>query len=202
MILEIDDMVVQLTKNKKNNDKKPEEMITEEKTEDKEDNTLEIKETLKDDKKEPEKPKTELEKAEEKIDELTDTLKRLQAEFENYKKRVDKDNKHMIEYSSANIISKILPSIDTFEIAIKDSCDAEKFREGVSLIYAELINTLKNEGLRKMDSLGKKFDPNYHDAMMAVETKDAEKDVVLEVLQEGYMLKNKVLRHSKVKISK
>ena len=138
----------------------------------------------------------------EKIDDLTDTLKRLQAEFENYKKRVDKDTKRTMEYASANTIAKILPIIDTFEIAIKDDCDSEKFKEGTKLIYAELMSMLKNEGLEKINALGKQFDSNIHDAMIAVDSKDCEKDTVIEVLQEGYKLKDIILRHAKVKISK
>ena len=173
------------------------------KNDDKKDEVLETydSETPKTEEKVESKKPSELEIANEKIEDLTDTLKRLQAEFENYRKRVEKENKHRAEYASANLIEKLLPIIDTFEIALKDSCTPEKFREGAKLIYVELMTTLKNEGVRKIDALNKNFDPNYHDAMIAVDA-DCEKDKVVEVLQEGYMLKDKVLRHSKVKISK
>jgi molecular chaperone GrpE len=184
-----------LAKNKQNSEKKQENTETEEKT-------VEDLPEIKEETKEPEPPKTELEMAKEKIEDLTDTLKRLQAEFENYKKRVDKDNKQYREYSNAGVLLKILPIIDTFEIALKDTCDSDKFKEGAKLIYAELMGMLRNEGVEKINSLGKQFDPNFHDAMLAVESKDSKKDMVVEVLQEGYRIKDKVLRHSKVKISK
>lgn len=148
------------------------------------------------------KPKTEVEIANEKIAELTITLQRLQAEFENYRKRAEKDSGLQREYASAPVITKLLPIIDTFEIAIKNSKDPEKFRKGMELIYAELMSVLKNEGVRKIDAAGKQLDPYLHDAMMAVEAKDKSKDTIIEVLQEGYKLKDRVIRHSKVKIAK
>ena len=136
-----------------------------------------------------------------KITDLTNALQRLQAEFENYKKRVDKQAEEFRQYASASVIGKLLPIIDTFELAVKNSKDQEKFKHGVELIYSELTTLLKNEGLEKIDALGKPLDPHLHDAMLAVESKKAE-NIVLEVLQEGYMLKDKVLRHAKVKVSK
>ena len=95
-----------------------------------------------------------------------------------------------------------MPTIDTFEIAIKNSDDEKKFKEGTKMIYTELMSVLKSEGLEKIEALNKQFDPYLHEAMIAVESKDCEKDTVTEVIQEGYKFKDKVLRHSKVKISK
>lgn len=196
-------MVMRLAKNKQNDDKKQEETITEITKEKTTEKISEIKDEKKtEDLTEKEMLQIDLMAANERIADLTDTLKRLQAEFENYKKRIEKDNKHMTEYAGAGVIGKVLPIIDTFEIALKNQCSAEEFKKGAELIYAELMSTLKNEGVRKINALGCQFDPNYHDAMLAVEDKKCKKDTVIEVLQEGYMLKDKVLRHSKVKISK
>lgn len=147
------------------------------------------------------KAPSDLDQANQKILELTDSLQRLQAEFENYKKQVDKKSLENLQFASANIIMKILPIIDTFEIAIKNSEDPKKFKQGIELIYAQIMSALKNEGLETINSQGKIFNPYLHEAMMAVES-DKEKDTVLEVLQKGYTLKGRVLRHSKVKISK
>lgn len=151
---------------------------------------------------EPKPEKTELELAKYQIASLTDSLKRLQADFDNYRRRVDIDKIVAKKYSNADIITKLLPIIDTFEIAIKNSEDLQKYKEGTELIYSELMSILKNEGLQKIEAKGKQLDPTYHDAMMAVESKNTKPDQIIEVLQEGYQLKDRIIRHSKVKIAK
>lgn len=133
------------------------------------------------------------------IDELTDTLKRLQAEFENFKKRIDKEKAEFIGYASCNVISKLLPVLDSFELALKNTTNSEKFAKGVEMIYAQLSSLLRQEGLRKIEAEGK-FDPYKHDVLLK-EGSDKEEDTILEELQKGYMLKDRVLRHSKVKVS-
>lgn len=138
---------------------------------------------------------------EEKIKELTETLQRLQAEFENYKKRIDKEKGEFVKYSKHEVIAKILPILDSFELAIKNAKNNPNFLKGVELIFSQLYSTLESEGLRPIESLGKKFDPYKHEVLMQ-EASDKEEDVVLEELQKGYMLNDKVLRHSKVKVSK
>lgn len=134
------------------------------------------------------------------IADLTDSLQRLQAEFENYKKRVEKEKKEIVKYAEANLIYKLLPILDTFEIALRNTNDHEKFVKGVEMIYAQLFSALESEGLKPIESLGKKFDPYLHDVMLKQKS-DKEDGIVLEELQAGYMLNGKVLRHSKVKIS-
>ena len=153
-------------------------------------------EDKKQDKKKVEKKPTEKEI----IAELTDTLQRTQAEFENYKKRVDKEKGEFVKYAKAELIQKILPTLDTFEIALKSISDKEKFVKGMEMIYAQLFSTLEAEGLKPIESLGKKFDPYLHEVMLK-EKSDKDEGMVLEELQKGYMLNDKVLRHSKVKIS-
>jgi molecular chaperone GrpE len=134
------------------------------------------------------------------IAELTETLQRTQAEFENYKKRVEKENVEFVKYAKAEIIQKILPTIDTFEIALKSTNDKEKFVKGIEMVYAQLRSLLKAEGLKPIDALDKKFDPYLHEVMLK-EKSDKDDEIILEELQKGYMLNDKVLRHSKVKIS-
>jgi molecular chaperone GrpE len=127
-----------------------------------------------------------------------ETLQRLQAEFENYKKRTDKEKQLICEYSNRALITKMLPVIDSFELALKNTSDLNKFKEGVELIYAELYSLLKSEGMKPIEAVGKKFNPYLHEAVMK---EDSDKDdIVIEDFQKGYMLKDSVIRHSKVKI--
>ena len=160
-------------------------------------NVLEIKE------KEQEKKKAEHKKKltdKEKIAELTETLQRLQAEFENYKKRVDKEKSEFVKYAKAELIQRLLPTLDTFEIALKSTKDNEKFVKGMEMVYAQFVSTLQSEGLKPIEVVGKKFDPYLHEVMLK-ERSDKDEGIVLEELQKGYMLNDRVLRHSKVKIS-
>lgn len=135
-----------------------------------------------------------------KIEELTETLQRLQAEFENYKKYVEKSKADFMGYAKAAIIEELLPILDSFELALRNTTDKEKFVKGVELIYSQLYSMLEKEGLRKIDTEGK-FNPNLHEVLLKEES-DKEEDTILEELQKGYMLGDKVLRYSKVKVSK
>ena len=144
--------------------------------------------------------KKRLEEKNKQIDELTDTLKRLQAEFENYRKRVDKEKTEFAKYAHAGIIAKILPALDSFEMALKHTNEPQKFISGMKLIYAQLHSALEADGLRTIKTDGEKFDPYRHEVLMQAESdKD---DTILEEFQKGYMLGDSVLRHSKVKIGK
>ncbi len=147
-----------------------------------------------------EKPKDNKPTDKEKIAELTETLQRLQAEFENYKKRVDKENSEFVKYAKAELIQRLLPTLDTFEIALKSTKDNEKFVKGMEMVYAQLVSLLHSEGLKPIEAIGKKFDPYLHEVMLK-EKSDKDEGIVLEELQKGYMLNGRVLRHSKVKIS-
>ncbi len=134
------------------------------------------------------------------IAELTEMLKRTQAEFINYKNRVEKETQDMCKYSNADIIKKLLPVLDSFELALKNTKDQKKFKEGVEMVYSQLLDTLKQEGLEPINAKGQKFDPYMHEVMLK-EKSDKPSDTVIEELQKGYMLKDKIIRHSKVKIS-
>ncbi len=152
--------------------------------------------------------KPEIEKKEESIKELTDktkeltdSLKHLQAEFENYKKRIDKENENFIKYSSQNLIIKLLPIIDSFESALKNHQDENKFLEGMKLVFSQFYSTLEKEGLKQINPLNEKFDPYKHEVMMH-EKSDNLDNTITEVLQKGYILNDKIIRHAKVKIAK
>ncbi len=135
-----------------------------------------------------------------KIKELTETIQRLQADFENYKKRVEKQSLELNKYIKAEVITKILPTLDSFELALKNSKDKEEFKKGVELIYSQLFQTLEDMGLRPIESNGK-FDPYKHEVLLT-EKSDKDDGAILEELQKGYILEDTVIRHSKVKIAK
>ncbi len=161
------------------------------------------KEKLKQKEKELKECKQEVNKADDKdtkIEELTDTLQRLQAEFENYKKYVEKRNSDFVKYAKAELIGKLLPLLDSFEMALRNVSDKAEFIKGVELIYSQLYSLLEKEGLKKIDANGK-FDPHFHEVLLKEES-DKEEDMIIEELQKGYMLNDKIIRHSKVKVSK
>ena len=133
--------------------------------------------------------------------ELTETLQRLQAEFENYKKRSEKENTQFREYAKAELVKELLPVIDSFDLAMKSRQNKEEFAKGIEMIHKEMVSLLDKQGLRKIEAIGKKFDPYKHDVLLSEES-EKDEDVVLEELQRGYMFKDKVLRHTKVKVSK
>ena len=131
---------------------------------------------------------------------LLNDLKRLQAEFENYKKRCDKENADFVKYANEKFITDILPVLDSFKLSLRGTPNLEDFKKGVELIYAQFISILEKQGLRIIDSVGTKFDPYKHEVLLVEESnKD---DLILEELQKGYMLNDKIIRHSKVKIGK
>ena len=152
-------------------------------------------------KKEQKVPKKKFQEYKKQLNELTEHLQRLQAEFENYKKRIEAEKKEFIKYTNTELILKLLPIVDSFELALKNIEKHADFVKGVELIYSQFYEVLEREGIRRIDALNKKFDANKHEVMIVVES-DAEPDTVIEELQPGYMLNDKVIRHTKVKISK
>ena len=136
-----------------------------------------------------------------KNEELTESLQRLQAEFENYRKRIEKEKEEFVKYAKADLIEKLLPILDSFESAFKNTKDKDKFIKGTELIFAQLCSLLQSEGLRQIKAVGEKLDPYRHEVLLKQES-EKEDDIILEELQKGYMLNDKVLRHSKVKVSK
>jgi len=134
------------------------------------------------------------------VQDLTDTLKRLQAEFENYKKRTDAEKTNIISLASKDVILKLLPIIDNFELAFKNTENKEEFHKGMEMIYAQLIQMLSEENVKKINTEGK-FDPRFHEALMTEES-DKEPNTILEEFQKGYTINETVIRHSKVKVAR
>jgi molecular chaperone GrpE len=133
--------------------------------------------------------------------ELRERLMRLQAEFENYKKRAARENDALRENASADVLMRLLPVVDDFDAAIAhmDRSPHKEFRHGIELIYVKLLDLLRKEGVQEMKCLGESFDPYKHDALRQA---DGEEGKVVEVIQKGYAFRGKVLRHAKVAVGK
>ena len=143
---------------------------------------------------------------EKRIKELEDSLLRSKAEFINYRKRLEEEQSRLLKYCNEDLIKEILPILDNFERAIKmddTNLDDEvsKFLSGFKMIYCNLVNILKNYGVIEIDGNNKPFDPTYHEAIMTEKRDGVEPGMVLEVLQKGYILKDKVIRPAMVKVS-
>lgn len=137
----------------------------------------------------------------EKIKSLINDLQRLQAEFENYKKRVEKEKTEFSEYAAAETIKALLPVTDNFELALKNTEKHDEFVKGVELVYSQLREVLSENGLTQIEAKGKLFDPHIHEALLSEESKE-EAGTILEELQKGFKIKERVLRHAKVKVAK
>lgn len=134
-----------------------------------------------------------------KIDELTNDLKRLQADFQNHCKRVEQEKKDFIEYASGGVLCKMLLIVDEMEIALKNMKSAED-RKGIQMILDKIRKMLTEEGVTEMKCMGQKFDPYQHEAILYENGK--EDGIILDEIQKGYLMKGKILRYPKVKISK
>lgn len=145
----------------------------------------------------------ELQKVRAERDMLVDRLARLQAEFENARKRTAREQQDFREYAVADAIKALLPSLDSFERALQTSrADKSELRGGVELIYKQLQDALQKLGLRVIPAQGEPFDPHLHEAIEMVETSDAPDHQILEELQRGYKLKDRLLRPSMVKVAR
>ena len=143
-------------------------------------------------------------KKDELIEELTDKYKRTFAEFDNFRKRSEKEKASMYEIGAKDIIEKILPVVDNFERGFKAVSEEEKntpFAEGMDKIYKQLLTTLNDCGVNEIEAEGKEFDPNLHNAVMHIEDEAFGDNEVIEVLQKGYMYKESVVRHSMIKVA-
>lgn len=140
----------------------------------------------------------------EKIDELNDRVMRQMAEFDNFRKRTEKEKSQMFEQGQGNVLEKLLPVIDNFERGLAAVPEEEKdgaFADGMNKIYKQLMTELENLGVTPIEAVGKEFDPNLHNAVMQVESGEYESGVVAQELQKGYMFHDTVLRHSMVAVS-
>ena len=126
------------------------------------------------------------------------------ADLDNYKKRAVREKAEIIKYGKEDIINDILPFVDSLDRALEhaDSADVQAFKEGIRLIQEQLLSCLKKHGVERIDSVGLDFDPNFHEAMMQVESEDHEENKVVNEVQRGYLLNGRLLRPSKVCICK
>ena len=143
-------------------------------------------------------------KKDEKIEELTDKLTRQMAEFDNFRKRTEKEKSQMYEVGAKDIIEKILPVVDNFERGIAAVPEEEKsnpFAEGMEKIYKQLMTTLEEIGVKPIEAVGQEFDPDFHNAVMHVEDEGLGENIIAEEFQKGYMYRESVVRHSMVKVA-
>ena len=147
------------------------------------------------------KKKKEKDKFEQQIEDLTDRLKRNMAEFDNFRKRTEKEKSSMYIIGAKDIVEKILPVVDNFERGLAQAPEDDAFADGMKMIYKQLISTLNDLGVQPIEAVGKEFDPNFHNAVMHVEDEELGENVVAEELQKGYKYKENVIRHSMVKVA-
>jgi molecular chaperone GrpE len=136
-------------------------------------------------------------------DVLQDRLLRTAAEFDNYRKRVERERRDLADFMKADILTEILPIVDNFERAMQaPSSDADSLRKGVELIHKQMLDFLRKRGVTPIEALGADFDPNFHQAVIHEETPFHREGEVIEELQRGYMLGDKLLRPAMVKVAK
>ena len=148
--------------------------------------------------------KNKKDKKDEKIEELTDRLTRQMAEFDNFRKRTEKEKSQMYEIGAKDIIEKILPVVDNFERGIAAVPAEEKsnpFAEGMEKIYKQLMTTLEEIGVKPIEAVGQEFDPDFHNAVMHVEDEEVGENIITEEFQKGYLYRDSVVRHSMVKVA-
>ena len=148
--------------------------------------------------------KNKKDKKDEKIEELTDRLTRQMAEFDNFRKRTEKEKSQMYEVGAKDIIEKILPVVDNFERgldAVKEEDKEDPFIQGMEKVYKQLMTTLEGIEVKPIEAVGQEYDPNLHNAVMHVEDENLGENIIAEEFQKGYMYRDSVVRHSMVKVA-
>lgn len=145
--------------------------------------------------------KAQVESLQAALAEKDNRVKRLQADFENFRRRTSKEREELANVVTQDLLKGMLPILDNFDRAMAaEQKDSEAFQKGVEMIYTQLHETLKNDGLELIDTAGQKFDPNFHQAVMRVENPDLEDDTIAQELQKGYIVKGRVIRPSMVQV--
>lgn len=145
-----------------------------------------------------------LAESEKQVEYYKDLLLRKVAEFDNFRKRAENETAAIVKYGKTDVLQSLLPVVDDFERSLKLSKDvreSDAFAKGVELIYQKLMKFLDTQGIKQIDSLGKEFDVHYHDALLQIPRNDVPPHMVIEVVEKGYMLDDRVLRHAKVIVS-
>ena len=148
--------------------------------------------------------KNKKDKKDEQIEELTDRLTRQMAEFDNFRKRTDKEKSQMYEIGAKDIINKILPVVDNFERGLAAVPEEEKknpILEGMEKVYKQLMTTLEEVGVKPIEAVGQEFNPDFHNAVMHVEDEKLGENIIAEEFQKGYTYRDSVVRHSMVKVA-
>ena len=170
-----------------------------------EENKTPGEEAASEDKKEEKKTsffgKKKKDKSEQKVEELTDRLKRTVAEFDNFRKRTEKEKSSMYIIGAKEIVEKILPVVDNFERGLAQAQEGDAFADGMKMIYKQLTTTLDDLGVKPIEAVGKEFNPDFHNAVMHVEDEEVGENIVVEEFQKGYTYKDFVVRHSMVKVA-
>ena len=149
------------------------------------------------------KKKKKKDKKDEEIENLTDRLKRQMAEFENFRKRTDKEKGQMFDMGARTIVEKILPVIDNFErglASVPEENQDDPFVSGMQMVYKQLMTELEAAGVKAIECTGEEFNPDFHNAVMQVESEELESGTIAQELQKGYMYKDSVVRHSMVSV--
>ncbi len=150
------------------------------------------------------KKKDKKDKKDVQIEELTDKLKRSMAEFENFRKRTEKEKAAMFEVGAKSVIEKVLPVVDNFErgmATLKDEEAHSPFAEGMDKIYKQLLTVLESMDVKPIEALGQEFNPDFHNAVMHVEDESVGENIIVEEFQKGYLYRDSVVRHSMVKVA-
>lgn len=148
--------------------------------------------------------KKKKDKKDQQIEELTDRVQRQMAEFDNFRKRSEKEKAAMYEIGAKSVIEKILPTIDNFErgfAVLTEEQKAEPFAEGMEKVYRQMMTALEGIGVTPIEAVGKEFDPNLHNAVMHVEDEEAGENIIVEEFQKGYKYRDSVVRYSMVKVA-
>ena len=147
---------------------------------------------------------TAVDEADGKLKEAVEKYQRLFAEFDNFRKRTDKEKAARYDMGAKDVVEKILPVLDNFELALKnvpDDKEASAFAEGMEMIHKQFVKVLEDLGVTPIEAVGKEFDPNFHNAVMHVDDEEAGDNIVVEEFQKGYMYKDHVVRYSMVKVA-
>ncbi len=149
------------------------------------------------------KKKEKKDKKEELIEQLQDRVKRQMAEFENFRKRSDKEKSRMYDMGAASMLEKILPVVDNFERGLDGLKEEEStpFAEGMKMIYKQLMSALDEAGVKEIEAVGKEFDPELHNAVMHIDDEEYGENEIVEVFEKGYTYHDAVVRHSMVKVA-
>jgi molecular chaperone GrpE len=145
---------------------------------------------------------SEIEKLRAERDSLVDRLARMQAEFDNARKRAAKEQQDFRDYALVDTIKTIIPVLDSFDRALQTSPEKSEFHSGVELIHKQLVDALTKLGVKPVSAKGEQFDPRYHEAIEMIDTHDVEDQQVIEELQRGYKLKDRLLRPAMVKVAR